>query len=595
MMNQPTNDANYRLPNGSTVLHNAARIGNVNNVRLLLSQGADVNALDAQGKKPIDYTSKPEIKEILTDSANARLALPEFKAEQKLAEMKKNIKNEDDKNKIINGLIMNPEFYSDIDDATREKLIEKLFNYNINDNTPVIAPVAAPITTTTSTAIAAEDDVRTPIPAKHDTLIEQFEDNRKPLGIAASTGNTDIVKELIEQGATINEKDGHGNTALFYASTKEIAKILLDKGADFNNVTNNCGHTPLHYAAGTGNKELLNFLLEKGMNVNITNEHGLTPLHCAAFSKEFAIIKFLLQSGSEIDLVDSVGATPFFYLTRNHQPEENKELIEFFLNNKVNLNVKIDITIPTIGGESIFNHALQSKDKWLLEKLISKGVNIGEGVLLRNPFDHSINELVKIGVDKETIVYALKKYNSHIDEQIKINTIQKYLGEKSARDYKNVDVNDYNYDAPTQEELTKNTNEKLLKDITQRLQNGEDKDGIINTLIEISINENTRAELIEKVLNYNVNDNNPVATPALVTPVATPTVVPAPSTSISEGALSADIKVRLYNGESKEDLINFVFLYQGISDEARDNLVNEICDYSFGTALAGQIATDIQF
>lgn len=39
---------------------------------------------------------------------------------------------------------MNPKFYSDIDDVTREKLIEKLFNYNINDNNPVIAPVAAP-------------------------------------------------------------------------------------------------------------------------------------------------------------------------------------------------------------------------------------------------------------------------------------------------------------------------------------------------------------------------------------------------------------------------------------------------------------------
>ncbi len=26
---------------------------------------------------------------------------------------------------------MNPEFYSDIDDVTREKLIEKLFNYNL--------------------------------------------------------------------------------------------------------------------------------------------------------------------------------------------------------------------------------------------------------------------------------------------------------------------------------------------------------------------------------------------------------------------------------------------------------------------------------
>lgn len=78
----------------------------------------------------------------------------------------------------------------------------------------------------------------------------------------------------------------------------------------------------------------------------------------------------------------------------------------------------------------------------------------------------------------------------------------------------------------------------------QRLKNGEDKDGIINTLIEISINEDTRAELIKKVLNYNVNDNNPVAAPALVTPVATPIVVPAPSTSTEEKLL-AEVKTRL--------------------------------------------------
>ncbi|XLM33667.1 MAG: hypothetical protein QFX12_06340 [Rickettsia africae] len=116
------------------------------------------------------------------------------------------------------------------------------------------------------------------------------------------------------------------------------------------------------------------------------------------------------------------------------------------------------------------------------------------------------------------------------------------MGAKSANNYKDMDVNDYNYDLPDEEGFAKNTHEKLLKDVMQRLKNGEDKDGIINTLIEISINEDTRTELIEKVLNYNVNDNNPVATPALVTPVAT--VVPAPSTSTEE-KLSAEVKTRL--------------------------------------------------
>ena len=46
---------------------------------------------------------------------------------------------------------MNPEFYSDMDEATIAKLIEKLFNYNINDNNPVTALIAAaPITITTT-------------------------------------------------------------------------------------------------------------------------------------------------------------------------------------------------------------------------------------------------------------------------------------------------------------------------------------------------------------------------------------------------------------------------------------------------------------
>ncbi|USD86082.1 ankyrin repeat domain-containing protein [Rickettsia rickettsii] len=44
--------------------------------------------------------------------------------------------------------------------------------------------------------------------------------------MAASTGNANIVQKLIEQGHNVNAKDEQGNTALFYASTKEIAKIF---------------------------------------------------------------------------------------------------------------------------------------------------------------------------------------------------------------------------------------------------------------------------------------------------------------------------------------------------------------------------------
>ncbi|WP_331270652.1 MULTISPECIES: ankyrin repeat domain-containing protein [spotted fever group] len=92
--------------------------------------------------------------------------------------------------------------------------------------------------------MAAEDNVRTPNPEIYDTLIEA-EDNRTPFSIAASTGNANIVQKLIEQGHNVNAKDEQGNTALFYASTKEIAKILLDQGTSFE-VEHKYLYSPIH-------------------------------------------------------------------------------------------------------------------------------------------------------------------------------------------------------------------------------------------------------------------------------------------------------------------------------------------------------------
>ncbi|AFB26137.1 MULTISPECIES: hypothetical protein [spotted fever group] len=135
--------------------------------------------------------------------------------------------------------------------------------------------------------------------------------------------------------------------------------------------------------------------------MDVNTKDGKGRINYATYSKQHEITQILLQPGSEIDTVDNYGGTPFCYLLLKHESGQNKTLLDFFLNNNVNLKINAC-------GESIFNHALTSRDKWLLEKLISKGADIGrQGVLLHNPFDHSIAELVKIGVDKEKIILIL--------------------------------------------------------------------------------------------------------------------------------------------------------------------------------------------
>ena len=107
----------------------------------------------------------------------------------------------------------------------------------------------------------------------------QDQKKRTPLIFAASNGHTPVVEYLVGAGADVNAKDGGGQTALSYASKRsfnETAAFLLENGAEVNVRGTKKGITPLMLAAGWGNKELVQMLLEHGADPNITNIFGKT-------------------------------------------------------------------------------------------------------------------------------------------------------------------------------------------------------------------------------------------------------------------------------------------------------------------------------
>jgi len=99
---------------------------------------------------------------------------------------------------------------------------------------------------------------------------------------AALDGNTEQVKELLNQGAEINQRDENGRTALMFAVINrhyDTMKVLLEHGADVN-AKSNQGGTALMAAALAGDLRMVRALLDKGADTHAslreTNETAAT-------------------------------------------------------------------------------------------------------------------------------------------------------------------------------------------------------------------------------------------------------------------------------------------------------------------------------
>ncbi|KAJ6005435.1 hypothetical protein N7451_003379 [Penicillium sp. IBT 35674x] len=171
-------------------------------------------------------------------------------------------------------------------------------------------------------------------------------DCRTAWSYAAEYGDFEIWQMLLEHQVSlglqrhIDKEDGYSyRTPLSWAAgggQLEFAQYLIDSGADVN--AKCLGHrTPLSYAAQSGYFTMVQCLLDQGADlgdpIDLEDGGGLTPLHYAAFEGQEEIMRLLISLGADVDCMQGdrmgmKGPTPLMEAARGGQYAVVKMLLK---------------------------------------------------------------------------------------------------------------------------------------------------------------------------------------------------------------------------------------------------------------------------
>ncbi|EPY29166.1 hypothetical protein STCU_04692 [Strigomonas culicis] len=137
---------------------------------------------------------------------------------------------------------------------------------------------------------------------KDPSVQKQTETGRAPIHWAVLSGDKTIVELLLQNGADVN------------APSDEKGSFL--------------GYTAAHFAAAKGDLGVLEVLANYNANWSQPSVDGWTPLHVATFKSKHAAMRFLLEHGSDVNAKNSAEVAPLFLTASSGRTRDARLLLE---------------------------------------------------------------------------------------------------------------------------------------------------------------------------------------------------------------------------------------------------------------------------
>ncbi|APR98290.1 ankyrin repeat domain-containing protein [Wolbachia endosymbiont of Folsomia candida] len=311
-------DINVKNGDGATPLLIASRFGSPLIIESFLKNGADAHAKDKHDNTALHYAANHEhtddeekCNQLFDESNKYR---PEYDNEV------------EDNAKIIQSLIQ----------SITEKIIQSLIKEGVN----------------------VDDEIKKDV--INDVINDKNEYGHTPLFFAVEHGKYSNIKLFLENGADVNIADENGFTVFHFAIRQKelhalktlLPKIIaedkygssqelinVEEAKKLLSVTDNEGNTLLHHAIKWGcRKEILDLLVEYGVNINQKNNHGIAPIHIAAKYGNLSQIKFFIEKKADLNVqCDIISSSVIGNIGRENELSCDADYINI-QDNTVNVN-----------------------------------------------------------------------------------------------------------------------------------------------------------------------------------------------------------------------------------------------------------------
>ncbi|VUZ55587.1 unnamed protein product [Hymenolepis diminuta] len=252
--------------------------------------------------------------------------------------------------------------------------------------------------------------------------------------------NVELAALLIENGANVNTKIGDNNSNLLILaaslSNSEMMELLLDNGATMH-AADSDGDFAIHYCAADGYLEGVELLMSRKCLAHIGNKNMFTPMMYAAGNGNLEVVRYFLEHGvpmryavdkyekSELTLACEKGYTDIVKLLLdsgdpkiNRSAEINHAFKSAIINGEIDvarilLQYGAKANIKTKRGNPIIFAPIHQEDPDLLSLLVSNGADVNDrdeygytplikAIMVRR------EDLAKILIEAGADIYATK-------------------------------------------------------------------------------------------------------------------------------------------------------------------------------------------